>query len=237
MKIRVQEATVVGSDLKLVANKKKKVFKKGALTSKELRDFTVNVENVARCKCEVIEELKAANSKNNAGSFLVMGTQKNERLVVSFIEKIEKTSADMTKAMEAIRRGKICKAGMKMITPEDPNRDNGKGKTDKLRDNKSDGKKTEVKREKQEDEKSKTGTKVARRKEDRKKVNGKKEEITKIRNKSDDVARNTKQDEARKSNLKNERRRNENGKRSTSKEPSNAHSAEKRNRQKEPKST
>lgn len=236
MKIRVQEATVVGSDLKLVANKKKKVFKKGALTPKELRDFTVNVENVARCKCRVIEELQA-NSKNNAGSFLVMGTQKNERLVVSFIEKIEKTSADMTKAMDAIRRGKICKAGMKMIAAEDPRRDNGKGKTDKLRDNKSDGKKTEVKHEKQEDEKSKAGTKVARRKEDRKKANGKKEEITKIRNKSDDVARNTKQDDADKSTQKNERRRNENGKRSTSKEPSSAHSAEKRNRQKEPKST
>lgn len=232
MKIRLHEVIVTGSDLKLIVGKKKKVFKTGDLTSKELRDATFYIENGAQCKCRITEELKSNPKKS--GSFLIIGNHKNERLVLSFIKKIEK-STDMTKAMDAIRRGKICKAGLQMITSEDKKKSNGKGKPDRMRDNKSDAKRTDTNAGKQEDAgKTRIGKKDDVRKDDRKK-NGKKEETAKNGNKADDVTENTKNEEATKGSAKKERRKTENGKRSTINTQSDARKTEKISRHKEPK--
>lgn len=164
LRVKLEDAIVSDSDMKLKVGKKKKAFKRGTLRSKELRDMIFYIENGAQCKCRLTEEL--LSDPKRSGHYLVMGSRKNDRLFLTFIERMDRNSADMTKALDQIRKGKICKAGFQMITSDEMNKNNnGKAK----------GKPGEKKDEKRSDELKGNGKNTNGMKADGKKVDALKE--------------------------------------------------------------
>lgn len=222
LRVKLEDVIVSDSDMKLAAGKKKKAFKRGTLKSKELRDMTFYIENGAQCKCRLTEELMS--DPKRSGHYLVMGSKKNDRLFLTFIERMDRESPDMTKALDQIRKGKICKAGFQMITYDEMKKNNGKTKG-KLGEKKDGQKSDEIKG----NGKNTNGIKA-----DGKKVDGLKEYEKKAdgRKGADKKGDGGKAD-TRKGEGKNNAKKTENGKRSADSKPDKTGS---RKRQKEAKS-
>ena len=77
MRVKVEEILVSGADLKLIAaNQKKKIYKRGALKPKDLREGDLFVEGGASCDCPATDTV---DGRRPSAHYLVMGRKVRQR--------------------------------------------------------------------------------------------------------------------------------------------------------------
>ncbi|ELU17320.1 hypothetical protein CAPTEDRAFT_167676 [Capitella teleta] len=114
MRFKADEIVVSGSDLRVTANRRKKIFKKGSLKKRDLQQMVFFVEGGLRCDCKELEQAESRSGTDYIG----MGQKVGDKLMLSFVQKYEKKDPGTKKAMRAVRKETICREGIKVITGE-----------------------------------------------------------------------------------------------------------------------
>lgn len=96
-----------------MANRKKKMYKKGNLKKRDIQDLTFYISEGLNCECH---EIEAKDGKKSNEDYIGMGQKLGDKLIMNFVQKFDKKDPAMKKALRAIRKETICKDGIKAIT-------------------------------------------------------------------------------------------------------------------------
>ena len=142
-RFHVKSQASEGSDTKLVISKRR-YYKKGrsggALSRKDLRKTDFYLPGGSTCQCSQLKR------KRNKGKYLVMGLKKNDRMVITVLEKYGKTQRRLLKRLK--KRPNLCQEGLRGLralsdeaaaAPRSPNNANSRArsKTKRRKDRKS----------------------------------------------------------------------------------------------------
>lgn len=111
MRVKVKQAIITGSDLKVdLEKKRRKVFKTGLLRSSAslLRGPSMFVARGSDCDCSTLDS--GTGRGRNSSSFVVMGRTVDDRLVLSFVHRIDRSSKEIKRALKAARKPDFCSA-------------------------------------------------------------------------------------------------------------------------------
>jgi len=116
MRIKVEQTVVFNDDLKVVAAKKRKLFKTSAvLKPKEAREMALYIEAGARCDCGKVEHNRQSTN------YFTTAHKVADRLVVDSVLSLDQRSKDVTRAMRAIRDRNVCRRSARpSSTPATP---------------------------------------------------------------------------------------------------------------------
>lgn len=111
MRVKVKQAIIVGSDLKVdIEKKRRKVFKTGPLRSSAslLRGPSMFVARGSACDCSTLDS--GTGRGRNSSNFVVMGKTIDDRLVLSFVQRVDRRSKEINRALKAARKPDFCSA-------------------------------------------------------------------------------------------------------------------------------
>ena len=124
VRVSVDQQIVVGDDLKLVTNKKKKKVKAGSLTKRDTRNLLLYLSPGGACDCSPLSDAAPGQQ------FLAMGARDpaTNRLMVSYIVPHDSSRSDVRKAWKAMRKSDLCQNGLPSlpITPSGGKKKGGK---------------------------------------------------------------------------------------------------------------
>nr|KAG5694624.1 hypothetical protein BaRGS_014719 [Batillaria attramentaria] len=100
--LRVSVTGVEAKDghLALLMKKRRKNFKKGAITRKEEKSMVPLLDGDEGCKCDLV-----ANTKSK---YLIFGNKRDDKYYVNYVIEFDKKDKDFKKALRSIRKGDVC---------------------------------------------------------------------------------------------------------------------------------
>ncbi|XP_023678889.1 secreted frizzled-related protein 1-like [Paramormyrops kingsleyae] len=98
IKTKVKEVKLENSDRKVILHKKKKVLKLGSLNRKDLKNLVLYLKNGADCPCQQLDHL--------TNNYLIMGRKVDKKYLLTSIQKWEKSSKELKKAMKRLNTHK-----------------------------------------------------------------------------------------------------------------------------------
>ena len=115
MKIQIRKTTRRrGGEIRLKPAKKRRIFKKGSLSKRELRKGNLVIQGADNCQCESIAT--GASQPNNV-FHLAMGRKIGDKLVLSFVRVFDKNNKHFRKAVRTMRTNeRICRGGVAALT-------------------------------------------------------------------------------------------------------------------------